>query len=424
MAEVDTAEYPANVSRRFHHASHEIPALRIRPTPGWKALNLRELWQFRELLWFLALRDIKVRYKQTLLGVAWAVIQPVMAMLLFSIFFGRLGGLAEKTPDVPYSVFVFCALVPWQLFSSALTQSSNSVVSEQRLLTKVYFPRLIIPISPLLSALVDFGISFALLLGMMVYYSVQPGAAILLSPFSLVGGFQRDLPGRAVHDSVSDAVLAVRDPDCLSDQYRSRAMAVGLRPESDGRRGGRLPLGPPRYGVAFRTRPGIVVAHGFGAAGRRPVLLPADGENLRRRGVTLMGDIAIRVEGLGKRYRIGQRQRYKTLRESIMQGLAVPYRRLQSAFQHSNGKASHADGMIWALKDVSFEVKHGEVLGVIGRNGAGKSTLLKILSRITEPTEGYADICGRVGSLLEVGTGFHPELTGGRISISTARSWA
>src|SRR5437879_858084 len=102
-----------------------------------------------------------------------------------------------------------------------------------------------------------------------------------------------------------------------------------------------------------------------------------------------MSDIAIRVEGLGKQYRIGRRERYKTLRESIMRGLGVPYRRLQSAFGHRNGDDANGKTMIWALKDVSFEVKHGEVLGIIGRNGAGKSTLLKILSRITEPTEGY-----------------------------------
>jgi lipopolysaccharide transport system permease protein len=163
--------------------AQELPFLRIRPTPGWRAVNLRELWQFRELLWFLALRDIKVRYKQTLLGIAWAVIQPLLAMVLFSIFFGRLGGFDQKTAGVPYPLSVFCALVPWQLFSYALTQSSNSVVSEQRLLTKVYFPRLIIPIAPTLSALVDFGISFLLLVGLMIYYRVVPGAAVLALPF-------------------------------------------------------------------------------------------------------------------------------------------------------------------------------------------------------------------------------------------------
>jgi lipopolysaccharide transport system permease protein len=177
-----TSEAPPVVETRFQRGPPDLPVLRIRPAPGWKALNLRELWQFRELLWFLALRDIKVRYKQTILGIAWAVLQPVMAMVLFSIFFGRLGGFDQKTPEVPYPVFVFCALVPWQLFSYALTQSSNSVVSEQRLLTKVYFPRLIIPLSPILSGLADFGISFVLLLGMMVFYGVQPSAVVILAP--------------------------------------------------------------------------------------------------------------------------------------------------------------------------------------------------------------------------------------------------
>jgi len=160
-----------------------LPRLKIRPAPGWKAINFRELWQFRELLWFLALRDIKVRYKQTALGVAWAVLQPLLTMVVFSVFFGRLAGLDQRTGPIPYSIFVFCALVPWQLFSYALTQSSNSVVAEQRLLTKVYFPRLIIPLAPTLSGLVDFAISLVLLLGMMLYYGVVPGAAVLLLPF-------------------------------------------------------------------------------------------------------------------------------------------------------------------------------------------------------------------------------------------------
>ncbi|MBC7185500.1 MAG: ABC transporter ATP-binding protein [Calditrichaeota bacterium] len=126
-----------------------------------------------------------------------------------------------------------------------------------------------------------------------------------------------------------------------------------------------------------------------------------------------MSDIAIRVEGLGKMYRIGGKQeRYRTLRDTLSDAFAAPFRRVSSLLRGQAYGAANLNETIWALKDVSFEVKHGEVVGIIGRNGAGKSTLLKILSRITEPTEGYAEIRGRVGSLLEVGTGFHPELTG------------
>jgi lipopolysaccharide transport system ATP-binding protein len=124
-----------------------------------------------------------------------------------------------------------------------------------------------------------------------------------------------------------------------------------------------------------------------------------------------MTDLAIRVENLSKRYRLGQREPYKTLREAMARAATAPFRDLHSKFHGANGQRVNRD-YIWALKDLSFEVKPGEVLGIIGRNGSGKSTLLKILSRITEPTEGYAEIHGRVGSLLEAGTGFHPELTG------------
>ncbi len=128
-----------------------------------------------------------------------------------------------------------------------------------------------------------------------------------------------------------------------------------------------------------------------------------------------MNDIAVRIEGVGKRYRIGQRESYKTLRDTLTNAVGAPFRRLSSIARRSsadNQRGVARGEYIWALRDISFDLKHGEVLGVIGRNGAGKSTLLKILSRITRPTEGYAEIHGRVGSLLEVGTGFNPELTG------------
>src|SRR5215207_4550256 len=141
-----------------------LPVLEIRPPKGWASLGLRELWAYRELLYFLVWRDIKVRYKQTALGAAWAVIQPVFMMLVFSLFFGKLGGIPSD--GIPYPIFVYCALLPWQLFAHALSESSNSLVANERLITKVYFPRLIVPISAVLGGLVDFAIAFVILLGM------------------------------------------------------------------------------------------------------------------------------------------------------------------------------------------------------------------------------------------------------------------
>jgi lipopolysaccharide transport system permease protein len=159
----------------------------IRPKSGWRAVDLRELWRYRELLWFLALRDIQVRYKQTALGAAWAVIQPFFTMLVFSVFFGYLGGMSQRIQgDIPYPVYTFCALLPWQLFAFALSQSSTSVVGNRGLITKVYFPRLIVPTAPLLCGLLDFAISFGILLLMMLWYGVWPGWAILTLPLFLL----------------------------------------------------------------------------------------------------------------------------------------------------------------------------------------------------------------------------------------------
>ena len=152
----------------------------IRPASGWVPLNLGELWEYRELLYFLTWRDIKVRYKQTVLGVAWAVIQPLGMMLVFTIFFGHLVGVPSD--GLPYPIFAYTALLPWQLFSRALTDASTSLVVNERLITKVYFPRLLIPVSAVLASLVDFAIAFVLLLGMMVFYGIVPTGSVLMLP--------------------------------------------------------------------------------------------------------------------------------------------------------------------------------------------------------------------------------------------------
>jgi lipopolysaccharide transport system permease protein len=156
------------------------PFFDIVPSRGWVNLGLGELWTHRELLFFLTWREIKVRYKQTALGVGWAVLQPLFAMLIFSLFFGRLGKLPSD--GIPYPLFVFAGLVPWNFFSNALTSSSNSLVNSAHLISKIYFPRLALPLSSILSGLVDFALAFGLLLVIMAYYRVAPSWNVLWLP--------------------------------------------------------------------------------------------------------------------------------------------------------------------------------------------------------------------------------------------------
>lgn len=158
--------------------------LRIKPSEGFVSLQLREIWEYRELLYFLIWRDVKVRYKQTALGAAWAIIQPFMTMMVFSLFFGRLGGIPSD--NVPYPIFAFAALVPWMLFAGGLSQSANSLVGSANLIKKVYFPRLTIPISSVLSGVVDFALAFVVLLGMMLYYGITLTANVLWLPLFLM----------------------------------------------------------------------------------------------------------------------------------------------------------------------------------------------------------------------------------------------
>lgn len=161
-----------------------MPVIQIKPSKGWVSLKLGELWAYRELLYFLVWRDIKVRYKQTVLGIAWAVIQPFFTMLIFSLFFGRLA----KVPSdgIPYALFSFAALVPWTFFANGLIMASNSLVDSANLIKKVYFPRLAIPLATVLSGIVDFALAFVMLLGMMLYYGIVPTIQVLWLPLLLL----------------------------------------------------------------------------------------------------------------------------------------------------------------------------------------------------------------------------------------------
>jgi len=162
----------------------ELPLLKIRPSKGWSALNLRDLWHYRELAFFLAWRDIQVRYKQTVLGVAWVVLQPLLTTFVFTIIFGNLARMPSD--NLPYAVFAMAALVPWNFFAGAFARGGTSLVSSASLISKVYFPRLVIPIASVLGGLVDLAIALVVLAALTLFYGVRPGPALLALPFFLL----------------------------------------------------------------------------------------------------------------------------------------------------------------------------------------------------------------------------------------------
>jgi len=158
----------------------EVPVVRIEARRRWLALDLGELWAYRDLIYFFIWRDIKVRYKQTVIGAAWAVLQPVLTMLVFSLFFGKLAKIPSQ--GLPYPIFYYSALLPWMYFATAMQGATGIVVDNQRVITKIYFPRVVLPIASVLSGLVDFGISFCVFLVMMAYYRIMPSASIIWLP--------------------------------------------------------------------------------------------------------------------------------------------------------------------------------------------------------------------------------------------------
>jgi lipopolysaccharide transport system permease protein len=161
-------------------SSHDVPSVRIEARHAWLALDLPELWAYRELLYFFVWRDIKVRYKQTAIGAAWAVLQPVLTMLVFSLFFGKLAKIPSQ--GLPYPIFYYCALLPWMYFATAMQSATSIVVDQQRIITKVYFPRVVLPVAAVISGLLDFAISFVVLLVMMAYYRIMPTSAVIWLP--------------------------------------------------------------------------------------------------------------------------------------------------------------------------------------------------------------------------------------------------
>jgi lipopolysaccharide transport system permease protein len=174
------------------HIPNDRPKIALRPSKGWLHLGLREVWEYRELLYFLIWRDVKVRYKQTVLGMAWAIIQPFMSMVVFTIFFGKLARIAPDG-DLPYSVWNYAALVPWTFFSNGMTGSGNSLVGSANLIKKVYFPRLVIPLAAVVSGTVDFLLAFIVLILMMLNYGVVPTANIIWLPLLLLLAFVTSL---------------------------------------------------------------------------------------------------------------------------------------------------------------------------------------------------------------------------------------
>lgn len=175
---LDDVPTPPSVDDPGAHYADRVTV--IAPTKGWTALNLGDIWEYRELLYFLTWRDVKVRYKQTVLGAAWAIIQPLFTMLVFTIFFGKLANMPSD--GVPYPIFAYAGLLPWTFFSNSITNSGASLIGSTNLITKVYFPRMIIPGSAVLAGLVDFGIAFSILVVLMVYYRIALTWNVLLLP--------------------------------------------------------------------------------------------------------------------------------------------------------------------------------------------------------------------------------------------------
>jgi lipopolysaccharide transport system permease protein len=246
--------------------------LRIEPESRWSS-PLSELWAYRELVGFLIWRDLKVRYKQTVLGVAWAVIQPVMTMVLFSVVFGQVAKLPSD--GIPYPLFTFAALLPWQLFAGGITGASNSLIGSSGLLTKVYFPRLVIPVAAVTGALVDFAIAFGILLALMVWYGVTPPPAVILLPLFVLLALLTALAAGLWLSALNVKYRDVRYAMPFLMQFWLLASPVAYSAS----------LVPAKWQFLYGLNPLVTTVQGFrwaivGASAPSPFLLPSIGSVL------------------------------------------------------------------------------------------------------------------------------------------------
>ena len=274
------------------------PVLRITPPSRWWAIPFGELWEYRELLYFFVWRDIKIRYKQTAIGAAWAVLQPFLTMLVFSLFFGKLAHIPSD--GLPYPIFYYSALLPWMYFAAALQNATNTIVENQRVITKVYFPRLALPLSAVLSGLVDFGISFLMFVvhDGLLPHSARRGGAVAAG-VSAAGdadgagrgavafGAECDLSRRALRGAVSRAVLDVCFAGGLSELAGAGKMALALRAESDGGRDRRISWSLTGHGEPPGADSGFVRGGRAGDASGRAGVFSEDGNDRCGCGVRL-----------------------------------------------------------------------------------------------------------------------------------------
>ena len=402
--------------------------LTISSKRGWFDIDFIEIWRYRDLLTLFVWRDFTTFYKQTILGPLWFFLQPFLSTIVMTVIFNRVAKI--PTDEIPPILFYMSGIIAWNYFSNCLVMTSGTFTSNAGLFSKVYFPRIIVPLSQVISGLAKFLVQFILFILFFIYYLFDGNSQINISYNSIfilpILIFQMALLGQGIGMIVSSLTTKYRDLKFLisfgsqlmmyaspivyplsivPEQYKYIIIANPMTPIIEGFR--QSLMGTGTFNLAMFSNSLLVTTFIFLFG---LIIFNKIEKNFYRYG---MKNIALNITNLSKNYKLG---RIST--GTLSQDLASMWAKINgtddpnSKVASNDLKISEDAQRVWALKDINLEVQQGEILGIIGNNGAGKSTLLKILSRITSPTSGNIKIKGRIASLLEVGTGFHPELTG------------